>query len=175
MSGKRLSVSVQLTGMPDMEKSNLRAALGSFITGVTIVTVFDANNEPWGVTANSFTSVSLEPPLVLVCIGKKGRTYPTFAASDRFAVNVLSAGQQGLARHFAGQTENRFTGVDFNSFEDGAPLLHGTAAWFDCRVHDRISAADHEILIGQVGRFNNEAIAPLGYCRGSFVTAHPAL
>ena len=73
-----------------MEKSEYRKALGTFMTGVTIVTSFDEIGEPWGVTANSFTSVSLDPPVILVCLGKQGRAYPTFAASKRFAVNILS-------------------------------------------------------------------------------------
>lgn len=173
MSGRHWNEPALLKEMLEMEKSHLRTALGTFMTGVTIVTVFDSNNEPWGVTANSFTSVSLDPPLVLVCIGKKGRTYPVFSASDQFAVNVLAASQQQLAMHFAGSTQNRFDGIKCNRHEGGAPILDNTAAWFDCRVRNRISEADHEILIGEVVKFAHTEQTPLGYCRGAFVTTQP--
>lgn len=157
-----------------MQKSVYRTALGAFLTGVTVVTVFDDNDEPWGVTANSFTSVSLDPPLVLVCIGKKGRTWPVFSCAQRFGVNVLSASQQDLAMHFAGSAENRFASVAHSRRDNGAPLLENSAAWFDCEVHERVSVADHEILIGKVVGFGHTGATPLGYCHGAFVTAQPA-
>ena len=84
-----------------MDKSEYRKALGSFMTGVTVVSAFDKGDAPWGVTANSFTSVSLEPAIVLVCIGKAGRTYPTFVEANHFAINILAADQQEFASHFA--------------------------------------------------------------------------
>ena len=156
-----------------MDKTLYREALGAFMTGVTVVTTFDAEHEPWGVTANSFTSVSLEPPLVLVCLGKKGRTYPTFLASQHFGVNILSVEQQELALHFAGSTENRFAGVDCLGRPGRVPVLPGCSAWFECRVRERFDASDHEIMLGEVLDFGRTDSVPLGYCSKEFVMARP--
>jgi len=157
-----------------MNMSDYRTALGSFMTGVTVVAAFDEAGAPWGLTANSFTSVSLDPALILVCVDRKGRTWPTFEASHSFSVNILAAEQEAMARHFAGPDPNRFASVPWTREEGGAPLLHDTAAWLDCRVSERIPAGDHVILLGEVARFGHAPRTPLGYCRGSFVEAHPA-
>lgn len=151
-----------------MDVKDYRRALGAFPTGVTIVTAFDETGEPWGLTANSFTSVSLEPPVISVCIAKSGRVFPALKHSNRFAVNILSADQQDLAMHFASKTENRFTGTQWEANPSGAPLLPGASARLDCRVHARIDAGDHEILLGQVDSYDHSPIAPLAFCRGSF-------
>ena len=98
-----------------MDPRDYRRALGSFATGVTIVAAYDADGAPWGLTANSFTSVSLEPPLISVCVAKTGRVFPTLSQSDHFAVNILSAEQKDLALHFASEVENRFTGVEWTA------------------------------------------------------------
>lgn len=156
-----------------MNVTEYRKMLGSFMTGVTVVSTLDEDGAPWGVTANSFTSVSLAPPVVLVCIGKAGRTYPTFAASDGFAVNILAAHQQELATHFAGRTENRFETVEWTRNHGGSPLLMETSGWLDCRVHNRIDAGSHEILMGEVLYFGRNDSTPLGFCHGRFVSPHP--
>ncbi|MDA4848632.1 flavin reductase family protein [Hoeflea poritis] len=154
-----------------MDVTNYRRALGSFATGVTVATVFDDMGEPWGVTANSFTSVSLEPPVISVCIARNGRAHPVFAACSRFGINILAADQQALAMHFAGKTENRFTGTPWEAEPHGAPRLPGTAAWLDCTVKSRIDAGDHEILLGLVQRYDHTPHPPLAYCRGRFFAA----
>ncbi|MEO9875175.1 MAG: flavin reductase family protein [Anderseniella sp.] len=151
-----------------MDIKNYRRALGSFPTGVTIVTAFDQDRQPWGLTANSFTSVSLEPPVISVCIAKAGRVFPTLKASSHFAVNILSADQQNLAEHFASDIENRFIGIDWQAKSDGAPLLPGASAHLDCIVHSRVDANDHEILLGLVETYNHTQFPPLVYCRGRF-------
>ncbi len=151
-----------------MDITDYRRALGSFPTGVTIVTAFDREGQPWGLTANSFTSVSLEPPVISVCIAKAGRVFPTLKASSRFAVNILSADQQGLAEHFASEVENRFTGIDWQAKPAGAPLLPGASAQLDCTVHSRVDASDHEILLGLVETYDHTEFPPLVYCRGRF-------
>jgi flavin reductase (DIM6/NTAB) family NADH-FMN oxidoreductase RutF len=153
-----------------MDLRDYRKCLGSFPTGVTIVTAFDGQGEPWGLTANSFTSVSLDPPVVSVCIAKSGRVFPTLSGSDHFAVNILSAGQQDLALHFASDVENRFTGTDWTAGA-ASPLLPGAAAQLDCIVHDRVDAGDHEILLGRVVHYAQAPLPPLVYCRGVFFPA----
>ena len=152
---------------------NLRAyrdALGSFPTGVTIVTAYDTDRAPWGLTANSFTSVSLEPPVISVCIAKSGRVFPTLSRSGHFAVNILSADQRDLAMHFASKVENRFIGTDWIAGAS-APLLPGAAAQLDCTVHDRVDAGDHEILLGRVVDYAHAPVPPLVFCRGAYFAA----
>ncbi|MEM9470605.1 MAG: flavin reductase family protein [Pseudomonadota bacterium] len=151
-----------------MDVRDYRRALSSFPTGVTIVTAFDSDGQPWGLTANSFTSVSLEPPVISVCIAKAGRVFPTLKATSRFAVNILSVDQQGLAEHFASDVENRFTGIDWQAEAGGAPLLPDASAHLDCSVHSRVDASDHEILLGLVESYNHTQFPPLVYCRGRF-------
>lgn len=155
-----------------VEKSEFRKALGTFLTGVTVVTTVDGAGEPWGVTANSFTSVSLDPPIILVCLGRQGRAWPAFGIAERFAVNILAADQHTLATHFAGRTQNRFTGIDWIHQNDAA-LLPGVAAWLDCRVRERIGAGDHAILLGDVRAFDHSPRPSLGYHRGGFAATRP--
>ncbi|WP_298935177.1 flavin reductase family protein [uncultured Ruegeria sp.] len=150
-----------------MDIRDYRRALGSFPTGVTIVTAFDTDHQPWGLTANSFTSVSLEPRVISVCIAKSGRVFPTLSGSNHFAVNILSADQQMLALHFASDVENRFTDTDWTTGH-AAPILPGASAHLDCEVHGRMDAGDHEILLGRVTSYTHTPVPPLVYCRGSF-------
>ena len=154
-----------------MDQKAYRRALGSFATGVTIVSTFDKDGQPWGLTANSFTSVSLEPPVISVCVAKTGRVFPALSASSRFAVNILAAEQQELAMHFASDVENRFDGTPWTANADGAPLLPGASTQLDCIVHGRIDAEDHEILLGLVDSYTHNSGTPLVYCRGSFFAA----
>ena len=154
-----------------IDPKDYRRALGSFPTGVTIVTAFDGDGQPWGLTANSFTSVSLTPPVISVCVAKTGRVFPTLSASSRFAVNILAADQQALAMHFASNIENRFDGTPWQANPGGAPLLPGASAQLDCIVHGRIDTEDHEILFGRVENYPHTSKAPLIYCRGTFFAA----
>ncbi|MEN8660806.1 flavin reductase family protein [Marivita sp.] len=153
-----------------MDTRDYRRALGSFPTGVTIITAYDTDHHPWGLTANSFTSVSLDPPVISVCVAKSGRVFPTLSMSGHFAVNILSAAQQDLALHFASNVENRFTDTDWTAGRT-APLLPGAAAHLDCIVHSRVDAGDHEILLGRVQHYAHTSVPPLVYCRGNFFAA----
>jgi len=153
-----------------MDQKDYRRALGSFATGVTIVTAYDANNDPWGLTANSFTSVTLEPPVISVCIAKSGRVFPTLSKTDHFGINILSADQKDLALHFASDVENRFTDTDWSAGQ-AAPLLPETSAHLECRVHNRVEVGDHEILLGRVLHYTHVPAPPLVYCRGAFFPA----
>jgi flavin reductase (DIM6/NTAB) family NADH-FMN oxidoreductase RutF/pimeloyl-ACP methyl ester carboxylesterase len=151
------------------DATEFRRALGSFLTGVTIVTTVGPDGEPRGFTANSFTSVSLDPPLVLVCIAKKAHGHPVFAASKAFAVNVLGEGQKAASGVFASKAADKFAAVDWRPGMTASPLIDGSVAAFDCDLDQLIDAGDHSILIGRVRDFSHNASQPLGYCRGAYV------
>ncbi|MEM7171857.1 MAG: flavin reductase [Pseudomonadota bacterium] len=147
----------------------LRQAFGCFVTGVTVVTTKNQEGSPRGFTANSFTSVSLDPPLILVCIGKNAGSYPVFQTCDFFAVNILAESQKETSGIFASKVEDRFAKVDWFCQASGAPLLKGALSWLECRTEERIESGDHLILIGRVINFQSGNDRPLGYFRGSYV------
>ena len=148
----------------------LRDAFGAFMTGVTVVTTMDAEGIPRGFTANSFTSVSLEPPLLLVCIAKASRSLQTFTCAESFAVNVLADDQREISTTFARPGQNRFSGLRYGPARTGAPILDGVAGWFDCTRHQVVEAGDHVILIGCVEDFGACDKGGLGYSRGGYFT-----
>lgn len=132
---------------------SLREVMGSYPTGVTIVAGRDAAGEPFGLTVNSFTSVSLDPPLVLVCIGHSSSSHERLMSGESFSVNVLSGGQGEVAARFAREpSEGRFDDVAWAPGATGAPILEDTAAWLDCTVHEVLEGGDHSILVGRVER-----------------------
>ena len=149
----------------------LRQALGAFVTGVTVVTTMDGDGVPRGFTANSFTSVSLDPPLVLVCMKKKAASYRAFAAADGYAVNILAEDQRDVSKTFAGPTIDRFASVAWEPGPAGHPVFADTAAWFDCVRHQDVDAGDHVIMIARVVGFGNSPHPPLGYARGTYISA----
>jgi flavin reductase (DIM6/NTAB) family NADH-FMN oxidoreductase RutF len=156
-----------VTGTFDIK--DLRNAMGSFMTGVTVVTT-TVDGERRGFTANSFTSVSLEPPLVLVCLSDRAESYAAFSAADVFAVNILHENQRDSAMRFASKRPNKFEDIAATSGRHGAPILDGSICWFECTTHDRIVAGDHMILIGRIVDYASADGRPLGYFRGGFVT-----
>ncbi len=150
-----------------------RDALGCFATGVTIITAMDADGKPVGLTANSFTSVSLDPPLLLVCVANNAGSAPVLRAADRFAVNVLQIGQQPTSNRFAGKGEDRFANTPWEVGEFGTPVLTGSLSSFECArdaVHD---GGDHFILVGRVLKAMFEPRRdPLLYFRGKYRRLH---
>lgn len=149
----------------------LRHAFGAFMTGVTVTTTREqGSGAPRGFTANSFTSVSLDPPLLLVCLGKGAASRPIFEASQGFAVNVLAEHQQEVSTLFSSRVEDRFAQVAWRDGPLGNPLLEGAAAWFDCTRHQVVDAGDHVILIGRIGAFAATEQNGLGYARGGYFT-----
>ncbi len=146
-----------------IDPRELRNALGAFMTGVTVVTTLDGDGNPRGLTANSFTSVSLDPPLVLFCIAKNAFSCPLFAGAARFAINILTEEQRDVSSTFASKIEDRFATVDWRPGQTGSPVLTGAAAWLDCRMHDQVDAGDHLILIGRVVAFDYSSANPLGF------------
>ncbi|MDP9365862.1 MAG: flavin reductase family protein [Chloroflexota bacterium] len=148
----------------------LRRALGAFVTGVTIVTTTQADGTPRGFTANSFTSVSLDPPLVLVCLGYGTSSYPVFAEGRPFAVNILAETQRDVSAVFASKVPDKFAAVRWRGGVAGAPVLESCAAHVECLGHARINAGDHAILIGRVVDLGHTGASPLVYLRGNYFT-----
>ncbi len=154
--------------MTALDPSALRAAFGSYMTGVTVVTSSLADGTPIGFTANSFTSVSLDPPLLLVCPGKFISSYDHFAQCSHFAINILSEDQQYVANAFAGYKGDRFAQVETVRDGFGSPLIDGVVARFSCATHQIVDAGDHAVLIGNVRAFDHAAGRGLGYAGGQF-------
>ena len=156
--------------MTDLDPRALRDAFGTFMTGVTVVTTIGPDGQPVGFTANSFSSLSMDPPLLLVSIANTSRNLPAFAGAAGFAVNILSEGQKDVSSTFARPVEDRFATVFWKRGPVGAPLIAGCSAWFDCHLHQAIPAGDHTILIGRIGGFETTPAPGLGYYRGAYVT-----
>jgi len=155
------------------DKRTLRDALGCFATGVTVVTCLDAGGQPVGLTANSFTSVSLDPPLLLVCIAKQAASAGAMIGASHFAVNVLQTGQQPASIRFATRHEDRFGPNDWSPGEYGAPVLDQSLGVFECAGHAVHDAGDHHMLIGRVVKARFDAgLDPLLYFRGSYRRLH---
>lgn len=151
----------------------LRDALGCFATGITIVTTMAPDGTPVGLTANSFTSVSLDPPLLLVCIANSAGSAPVLREAAHFGVNVLQIGQQPASNRFAGRGEDRFAATPWTPGETGVPLLDGALGSFECRRHAVHDGGDHFILVGEVVRAQFEPRRdPLLYFRGKYRRLH---
>lgn len=136
-----------------------------------MVTTLTSDGVPVGFTANSFTSVSLDPPLLLVCPGKHLQSYTVFEQSGCFAVNILSDSQEDVSNLFAGSFDDRFEQVDWSADAHGSPILSGCLASFSCRVHERHLAGDHMILVGEVAEFQykaDQSVSGLGYCNKGY-------
>ena len=145
-----------------------------FATGVTIVTARTPEGVLVGLTANSFNSVSLSPPLVLWSLSQSASSMAAFSTGSHYAINILSAGQKALAERFASRHEDRWTDVAFTEGASGAPLLAGSAATFECFNRSRYEEGDHVIFVGEVERCSHQAgAAPLLYHGGRFYTEHP--
>ena len=156
-----------------MDVSAFRRAMGSFPTGVTVVTVASTDGNMHGLTVNSFSSVSLDPMLVLVCLDQASRGLDLIERAAAFAVNVLSAGQQDLSRWFANRHRpvgsTMFHGVAFKPGATGCPVLAGTAASFDCRLLQSHRAGDHLIVLGEVVEVVHRPwLAPLIFHAGTY-------
>ena len=159
---------------PNFSKAEFRAALGMFATGVTIVTARSSTGELVGLTANSFNSVSMAPPLVLWSLARSATSMHAFSTGSHYAINILGADQQDLALRFASRDADRFAGVDFVVGVAGAPLLAGAAATFECFNRSRYEEGDHVIFVGEVERCTQRTGAsPLLFHGGKFYTEHP--
>jgi flavin reductase (DIM6/NTAB) family NADH-FMN oxidoreductase RutF len=154
---------------PSKDLRSYRNALGCFATGITVVTTLRDSGEPVGLTANSFTSVSLEPPLVLWSLARKSPSLGVFESCRRYAINVLSSHQAGHSKRFATPRPDKFAGLDWQLSDEGVPLLDGVTLQLVCENHQRIEAGDHIIFLARVLRYEMRASDPLIYCRGSYL------
>jgi flavin reductase (DIM6/NTAB) family NADH-FMN oxidoreductase RutF len=150
-----------------ISKEEFRAAMGRFASGVTVVTL-KCDNRPCGMTVSAFSSVSLEPPLILVCIDKRSSVHDHFKESNQFAVNILAADQEVISRRFASKDEDRFNGIGYKDGTTGAPLLDGAIAYLECQVVHEYPGGDHTIVVGEVIHTNATDGKPLAYFRGGY-------
>jgi flavin reductase (DIM6/NTAB) family NADH-FMN oxidoreductase RutF len=153
----------------NVDSDKFRRTLGRFLTGVTVVTTTDRASRRWGMTANSFTSVSLDPPLVSVCISKRAGSYKAFCESSSFAISILSEFQEDVARKFASPRDDKFEDLELLDADLRAPVVDGCTAWLVCDTYRQIDAGDHVLLLGRVEVCDSSPHAPLGYCEGNFL------
>ncbi|PLZ03261.1 flavin reductase [Burkholderia sp. WAC0059] len=157
---------------PNFDEASFRRALGQFTTGVTVITTRSPDGELVGVTASSFNSVSLDPPLVLWSLATRSASMPAFRANSHYVVNVLAASQLDLCKRFATVKGDRFAGVAHAAGDSGMPVLDGALAWFECHNRSRYDEGDHVIFVGEVERCGilDEAgeFAPLVFQNGGF-------
>lgn len=163
------------TAENSMDPRQFRRALGNFASGVTIVTACGPDGHKVGVTANSFNSVSLEPPLILWSLDKRSSAWEVFQAASHFTVNLLASDQIALSNHFARPQEDKFAGIEYASGLGDAPVFAGCAGNFQCSHFQHIDGGDHWIMIGKVERYEDHGRAPLVYHQGGYamVLPHP--
>ena len=152
-----------------VDKNQFRTALSRFASGVTVVTTQDAAKRPLGLTVSAFSSLSLDPPLVLVCVDRDAYIHDAFQASGVFVINILSAEQEHLSRLFASREPDKFIGIGYSNGIDGAPVLADTLATIECRLKHAYEGGDHTIFVGEVESATvREAGHPLLYYRGGY-------
>ncbi|RDL45578.1 flavin reductase [Marinomonas piezotolerans] len=154
--------------MSSIDPRALRDAFGSFMTGVTIVTAVSKTGEKVGFTANSFTSVSMDPPLLLVCPANKLSSFEVFEQCEHFGVSILAEDQQHASNTFAGSKGDRFAEVDWFEDDYGTPLITGAVAHFSCSSFAKTPAGDHLMLVGKVEQFESNEKFGLGYAKGGY-------
>ncbi|MDP9128082.1 MAG: flavin reductase family protein [Pseudomonadota bacterium] len=154
--------------MPDSH--SFRQLMGCFATGITVITTFNPAQEPVGITINSLTSVSLEPPLVLFCLEKRAHIFPIFEQAEYFAVNILAAQQEAVSRHFADSRQNETPAHQWDRPQREAPTLSDTLGWMICRKTAAYEGGDHIIFLGQVIDLNKNGTVtePLVYLHGRY-------
>ena len=155
------------------EKRQLRDVLGSFVTGVTVITTLDGEGKMHGLTANSFSSVSLDPPLVLWSQATSAGSHTAFRDAGRFTINILAEHQYDLANHFATRSPDKFAGIDYDLGVDGLPLLRDCSAWLECKVVSRFPGGDHVIFVGSVECIRQSTRRPLVFGGGQYLVADP--
>ena len=153
-----------------IDRDLFRAVMGRFASGITVITARSTDGAPHGMTVSAFSSLSLDPPLVLVCVGTEATMAPLLAEATAFGVNILGDGQEALSRRFAGKLDDRFAGIGYTDGLLGAPILDEVLAWMQCRIVARHPAGDHVILVGQVEQADVRDGKPLLYYRGGYAS-----
>ena len=162
-----MSDDIESTAAPSFDAGRFREVLGHFGTGVTVVTTAGPDG-PAGFTAQSFLSLSLDPPLVAVCPSAASSTLPRIREAGSFCVNILSSEQEALSRAFAGKAANKFEGVGWHRGGTGAPILSDVLSWIECTVEAEHEAGDHVILVGRVVDLDTGDGRPLLFYRGGY-------
>lgn len=160
----------------EIDPKAFRRALGNFATGVTIITAQAPEGTNVGVTASSFNSLSMDPPLILWSSMKDARSCAIFESASHFAVNILAADQMDMSNHFARQQEDKFAGIEWEEGVGGAPIFPNCAGRFQCETYDKLDGGDHWIFVGRVVAFDDFGRSPLCFHQGSYamVLNHPA-
>jgi 3-hydroxy-9,10-secoandrosta-1,3,5(10)-triene-9,17-dione monooxygenase reductase component len=153
-----------------VSSADFRAALSRFASGVTVVTTKDASGKTFGITVSAFCSVSLEPPLVLICIEKTAGSHHAYEQSGRFTVNILTENQADISEHFATLIEDKFSAVDHAVDEHGIPLLQNSLATLQCKLFKALDGGDHSIFLGLVEHVIVRDAGPLVYFKGNYRT-----
>ncbi len=161
---------MDLDSIINFDTRKLRDTFGRFATGVTVVSTVNGSGEFFGLTANSFTSLSLEPPLVLFCLDYKALSFDTFRETSHFVVNVLGEDQEELSAHFARSSVDKWNGVDYETWKTGCPVLPESIAVLECHTVSRHEGGDHLIIIGEVERirYDESETKPLLYFKGRY-------
>ncbi|WP_019141772.1 flavin reductase family protein [Noviherbaspirillum massiliense] len=168
-----MSLPISRAEPPSFDTRHFRDALSQFATGVTVITTRLPNGSFLGLTASSFNSVSLDPPLVLWSLSQTASSLPVFTGNSHYVINVLAGDQAPLAERFAMRIENRFEGVEFELSRTGLPIIKGVAAWFECHNRSRYPEGDHVIFVGEVERCEVLPRPALVFHAGQFVSTHP--
>jgi flavin reductase (DIM6/NTAB) family NADH-FMN oxidoreductase RutF len=150
------------------DAGELRKVMGCFATGVTVITTRDQNGRPYGLTANAVTSLSLEPPLLLICVDRKAETFPHFFDSKIFVLNILGEDQEEVSRRFAKTGGDKFAGLPHRTGHLDTPLLEGTLGHVECRIIETLEGGDHVIHIGEVQHAEAREGRPLLFFRGRY-------
>ena len=145
-----------------------RSLLGRFASGITVVTTVDETGRDVGMTVSAFSSVSLDPPLVVICVARDASVFSELTAAHYVVVNILAAEQESLSRRFAGPVSDRFDGLGYSRAKTGAPILDDVLAWCECRVVHRHEAGDHLLLVAEAERGAVRNHKPLLYYRGGY-------
>jgi flavin reductase (DIM6/NTAB) family NADH-FMN oxidoreductase RutF len=151
-----------------IDPKDLRNVMGHFATGVTIVTTKDRTGKVYGLTANAFTSLSLDPPLLLICVDKAADCYACFEESNVFAVNFLGEDQEQLSRRFATKGIEKFAGVQYQQGPSGVPLLEGAMGYLECKVVACYEGGDHTICVGEIQAAEASGDRPLLFFKGKY-------
>lgn len=158
----------EIDNMAEIDTKEFRSALGRFTTGVTVVTTLDSDEAPFGVTASSFNSVSLDPPLVLWSLAKTAQSIDAFSRSGHFAVHVLVADQEPLSTHFARSGGDKFSSLEWEKGLLGSPLFAEYVSRFECRTLHQYEGGDHIIFVGEVVDFDQQDGKPLVFHQGAY-------
>ncbi|HZY60189.1 MAG TPA: flavin reductase family protein [Candidatus Binataceae bacterium] len=151
-----------------IDKNELRRVMGHFATGVTVITTLSKEGKMHGLTANAVSSLSLVPPLLIICVDKKAESYASFEESKVFTVNILADDQEDISRRFAVSGGEKFEGVAYRRGANGAPILHGVLAHLECKLYATFDGGDHTIYLGEIEEAETREVKPLLFFRGGY-------